>query len=150
MPNWCENSVVIKHDDTDKIKRVEKAFNEGRLCSEFIPLPEGSGAIDQTEAWGTKWDIEPSAGKARARGNTVSLYFNSAWSPPTGLYDKLVEEGYKVDALYFEGGMGFYGRYLNGEDECAEFSSSKDIPDWIDEAFNVRESMLEYEEENEE
>ena len=23
MPNWCENSVVIKHDDEDKLKRVE-------------------------------------------------------------------------------------------------------------------------------
>lgn len=148
MPNWCQNSVVIKHDDADKLKRVEKAFNEGRLCSEFIPLPNIS-AIDQASAWGTKWDISPSLLKARAKGNTVSLYFDSAWSPPTGLYDKLVEEGYNVDALYFEGGMAFYGRYLNGEDECSDFGSSKDIPDWIDEAFNVRETMLEFERENE-
>jgi len=172
MPNWCENSVVIKHDNADKLKRVEKAFNEERLCAEFIPIPK---ELEETKApndspdkdeliekygypdwyqfcaneWGTKWDIDPIA-TARARGNTLSLYFNSAWSPPIGLYDKLLEEGYKVDALYFEGGGGFYGRYLNGEDECKEFNSSKDIPDWIDEAFNVRESMLEYEEENEE
>lgn len=149
MPNWCQNSVVIKHDDADKLKRVEKAFNEGRLCSEFIPLPEGSGAIDQTEAWGTKWDIDPSFLKARAKGNTISLYFDSAWSPPTGLYNKLVEEGYNVDALYFEGGMGFYGRYIDGENDWAEFRNSKDIPDYIEEAFHVRDSMLEHEEENE-
>jgi hypothetical protein len=172
MPNWCNNVVTIKHKNKKALDRVVKAFNEEKLCAEFIPIPkelEESTAPNDSPSkdelikkygypdwyqfcvneWGTKWDVSPYGTSAQVTGNKVCLGFDTAWSPPTGLYDKLVEEGYEVDALYFEVGGGFYGRYSNGEDECAEFGSSKDIPDWIDEAFNVRESMLEYEKENE-
>lgn len=172
MPNWCNNVVTIKHKNKKALDRVAKAFNEERLCAEFIPIPKELEEVNApnnspsrneliekygepdwyqfcVNNWGTKWDVSPCC-PAQLKENEACLYFDTAWSPPTGLYDKLVEEGYNVDALYFEGGMGFYGRYLNGEDECTEFSSSKDIPDYIDEVFCVREDMREYEEENEE
>ena len=40
MPNWCNNSVEIYHDDPAMIERVRKAFNDGALLNEFIPVPE--------------------------------------------------------------------------------------------------------------
>ena len=40
MPNWCNNVVEIKHEDPAMIERVRKAFNEGALLNEFIPVPE--------------------------------------------------------------------------------------------------------------
>lgn len=173
MPNWCNNVVTIKHKNKKALDRVVKAFNEEKLCAEFIPIPkelEESTAPNNSPSrneliekygypdwyefcvnnWGTKWDVNPCGTSAQVKGNEVYLGFDTAWAPPTGLYDKLIEEGYEVEAFYFEGGMGFYGRYINGEDECGEYSSSKDIPDYIDEVFNVRESMQEFEEENEE
>ena len=40
MPNWCNNSVEIYHEDPAMIERVRKAFNDGALLNEFIPIPE--------------------------------------------------------------------------------------------------------------
>jgi hypothetical protein len=40
MPNWCNNSVEIYHDDPAMIERAKKAFAEGRLLDEFCPVPE--------------------------------------------------------------------------------------------------------------
>ena len=40
MPNWCNNSVEIYHDDPKMIERVRTAFNGEGLLQEFIPVPE--------------------------------------------------------------------------------------------------------------
>jgi hypothetical protein len=40
MPNWCNNTVNIRHDDPAMIERVRKAFLDGRLLDEFIPVPQ--------------------------------------------------------------------------------------------------------------
>ena len=40
MPNWCNNSVEIYHEDPKIIERVRTAFNDGRLLAEFIPIPQ--------------------------------------------------------------------------------------------------------------
>jgi hypothetical protein len=40
MPNWCNNSVEIYHDDPAMIERVRESFNKGALLQEFIPVPE--------------------------------------------------------------------------------------------------------------
>ena len=40
MPNWCNNSVEIYHDDPAMIERVRTAFNGEGLLQEFIPVPE--------------------------------------------------------------------------------------------------------------
>jgi len=40
MPNWCNNTVEIYHDDPAMIERVRTAFNDGRLLDEFIPVPK--------------------------------------------------------------------------------------------------------------
>ena len=40
MPNWCNNSVEIYHDDPKMIERVRTAFNGEGLLQEFIPVPQ--------------------------------------------------------------------------------------------------------------
>ena len=40
MPNWCNNSVEIYHEDPAMIERVREAFNKGALLNEFIPIPQ--------------------------------------------------------------------------------------------------------------
>jgi len=40
MPNWCNNSVEIYHEDPAMIERVREAFNKGALLNEFIPIPD--------------------------------------------------------------------------------------------------------------
>ena len=57
MPNWCNNSVEIYHDDPKMIERVRTAFNGEGLLGEFIPVPKeltdtvsGSMGEDKREA----------------------------------------------------------------------------------------------------
>ena len=40
MPNWCNNSVEIRHTDPAMIERVRSAFNGEGLLQEFIPVPQ--------------------------------------------------------------------------------------------------------------
>ena len=40
MPNWCNNTVEIFHEDPAMLERVRKGFNAGGLLNEFIPVPE--------------------------------------------------------------------------------------------------------------
>ena len=40
MPNWCNNSVEIYHDDPKMLERVRSAFNGEGLLGEFIPVPK--------------------------------------------------------------------------------------------------------------
>lgn len=40
MPNWCNNSVEIYHEDPAVIERVRTAFNDGGLLSELLPCPQ--------------------------------------------------------------------------------------------------------------
>jgi len=39
MPNWCNNSVEIYHDDPAMIERARKAFNDAKFLNEFVPIP---------------------------------------------------------------------------------------------------------------
>jgi hypothetical protein len=40
MPNWCNNYLELTHDDPEMITRAQKAFADGRLLDEFVPVPE--------------------------------------------------------------------------------------------------------------
>lgn len=140
MPNWCLNKLTVEHSDPSMVKRFADAYNKGKTCNEFIPMPEniGDGWYDWCiNNWGTKWDIGADIGtdkaeryglKATVVGNQVSCSFDSAWAPPMGLYEKLVELGYNVRATYFEPGMAFCGLYDNGVDNYIEYQTKDMIP----------------------
>jgi hypothetical protein len=40
MPNWCNNTLELEHDDPEMIARAKKAFADGRLLDEFVPVPK--------------------------------------------------------------------------------------------------------------
>jgi hypothetical protein len=40
MPNWCNNTVELYHDDPEMIERARKAFNDSKFLNEFVPIPE--------------------------------------------------------------------------------------------------------------
>ena len=40
MPNWCANTLELAHKDPAMIERARVAFNDGKLCNEFAPVPE--------------------------------------------------------------------------------------------------------------
>ncbi len=145
MPNWCLNNLTIEHSDPSMVDRFESAYNAGKTCGEFIPVPEdiGDGWWDFcVNNWGTKWDIgggDSHGLKATRVGNQVSCTFDSAWAPPVGLYEKLVELGYNLRATYWEPGMAFCGIWDNGIDNYVEYTSHDMIPMALWNDYNMGE-----------
>jgi len=42
MPNWCDNKIIIEHDDPKMIQKFVKSYNEDKVCGTFIPEPDYS------------------------------------------------------------------------------------------------------------
>jgi hypothetical protein len=108
--------------------------------------------------WGTKWDVGGDGQEVDITedGTTLSTYFDSAWAPPTNAYEKLQDMGFGVEAMYYEPGMGFAGKWDHGSDDYYEFGSmsadqaESEIPSDVDFAFGITESIREYEAEHQE
>ena len=187
MPNWCNNSVELYHEDPVMIERARTAFNDGRLLDEFIPVPKDlhivAGSVGDPDEqkklledtarnlatygygnwydfcvneWGTKWDIGADGNPAQDIPGGLMLGFESAWSPPIGAYEKLMEQGFTIRAMYYEPGMAFAGIWEDGFDDFYEYGGlnstqiAEELPVELDEAFGISESAAEWEAENEE
>lgn len=132
MPNWCDNMVTLSHPDKSKIDALDAELSNrdneshrslGEFFNHLRPNPSGEWQYDwSVENWGSKWD----AGIIdfeRCDDNEIWVSFESAWSPPTALYEFLMNEGWKVYAVYYEPGMGYGGIFdsENGGDDYYEF-----------------------------
>ena len=108
--------------------------------------------------WGTKWDVGGADCNIELDddGLGFTASFDSAWSPPLGVYEELVEQGYEVVGYYYESGMSFVGKFEDGEDFCYDYGSCNSetvrgyIGDELDDFWCISEQMAEYEAENEE
>lgn len=174
MPNWCSNSVTItsNKDNIDKFEAFLNEKNGKEWFDFFLPCPEELRDVDSpnkskdadallekyghvdwyswsVENWGTKWNCDSQ--DWNRDGDSISFWFDSAWAPPTNLYEKIFGEGYEVEAYYLEEGMGFVGKYSDGADDYYEYTDSEslnDIPEDIVENWNLRENLEEWEAEN--
>ena len=135
---------------------IEQAKLEADTARNLEELGYGNWYDYCVGEWGTKWDCgEQGASDIHPDGRMLHTAFDTAWGPPVAAYEKLVEMGFGVEAMYYEPGMGYAGVY--SEDCDVEISldglSADDIerdhPD-LDECFGISESMREYEAENEE
>lgn len=186
MPNWCNNGVTLRHADPAMIERAARALQEGKFLQEFVPCPQelrdtvsGSMSEDTRAAheaqmdrnvslygykdwydfsineWGTKWDVS-SDNVEIVDANTATAGFDSAWSPPIRAYEQLMEQGFEIEAFYYESGMGFVGKWTDGEDQCYEYhgATADTVRDMIgeelDDYFGISEQMADWEEENQE
>jgi hypothetical protein len=101
--------------------------------------------------WGTKWDVILDSVN-RVDANTVQASFESAWAPPTGAYEKLMEMGFEITAYYYEPGMCFVGKWEDGCDDYYEYGSETSatvreaIGEELDDYFCISEEMANYEE----
>ena len=151
MPNWCSNYITLRHEDKTKVKALVEDMKEGNFLAHFIPEPKHFKVLNtttgkweykdnewyywRTEHWGTKWEIELSPDDWEVDDkNELSFFFESAWSPPIGVYEKAHELGWDVSANYEELGADFAGQWVNGEDEWIDDISnlfeSGDLPEW--------------------
>ena len=156
MPNWCLNKLTIEHEDRAKVMEFVHAYKEGKACEHYLPVPKRDdgelsyerlvelGVAYRVNNWGTKWDIGSDNNEAHGLNPTVvdnqaSMTFDSAWSPPIGLYEKLDELGFLVSATYFEPAMGFCGKWYDGNDEYYEGSNLEDFPQDLIEEYDMEE-----------
>lgn len=103
--------------------------------------------------WGTKWDIGEKDQELdyKLGDSEVTIRFDSAWNPPLAFYSKMIELGYNIKAYYYEPGMCFCGFWYNGVDTSYKIPGHSSevagvIPADIDEAFDISNTMAEWEE----
>ena len=156
MPNWCSNSLTLKHDDPAMIDKAVAGFTDGKLLETLVPY-EGEWDYDWCVSnWGTKWDVGGDNGYIRPNPNTLKISFDSAWAPPTEAYRAMEELGFEVKAMYYEPGMAFAGLYEDGSDDYYEYSDmnaaevADTLPTELDEEFGISDYMAEWEAEQEE
>lgn len=147
MPNWCMNNLSVSHDDPAKLQEFVDAYNSGKTCEHFLPVPQGYYDDERwygwcIENWGTKWDFgkdeydEPVA----IENESVSISFDSAWSPPTQFYEHLHDEhGYGIKASYWEPGMAFCGWWTDGDDDYYEYVDKDEIPHGLWDEFGMED-----------
>jgi len=105
--------------------------------------------------WGTKWDIGDGQGVQTWSDHDLVVYFDSAWSPPITAYGRLIDLGFSIYATYYEPGCAFAGVFEDGHDDYYDLSGmdsgdvQQQLPQELDDAFGISESMAEYEAENE-
>ena len=152
-------------------KQLEDTTSPSSSADKPQPMVEGFDCwYDwRCENWSTKWDVNEFYGVDRQHLNDsldesiISFGFSSAWSPPINAYQSfLINMSEKnldvsVKAYYYEGGCDFMGCWDNGDDDCYAPSDYKSTDDFwqdgidsiLDEMFNIKESMAEYEAEQE-
>ena len=185
MPNYCSNYISVRGKNSAEflVKRLADAFDAGELCQAVIPVPEilrdttsptqpgDEAAAEQRQAetgfsnwydfcvnrWGTKWDISSQAECERDEdGLGFNGTFDTAWAPPMGVVEQMVELGLEVTLYYNEPGMSFVGKFEDGNDFCYDYGGLNSetvrgyIGDELDDFFGISEQMAEYEAENEE
>lgn len=104
------------------------------------------------DEWGTKWDVGKDAGVRklafRKGATSVTLSFDSAWSPPIAFYAKMHDQlGFDITAYYFEPGVGFCGMWRNGtttEFDLANAQTKEDIKNTIPQKIIKMFSLLQF------
>ena len=75
MPNWCDNSLTMTHDDSAMIKRAVRAFENSTFLNEFIPCPK---ELSETVS-GSYGDKEEQALLMAQQESNVKNYGYSTW-----------------------------------------------------------------------
>lgn len=144
MPNWCYNNLTItgEKENLDRIKfhleDIEKKDDStpgifmalvGRDQSIELNEYENGGWYDANISyWGCKWDVSYDESGVEYNDDSITMSFQTAWSPPINFIQHL---GYlfnvECELYYEEPGCDFCGKsYFNSEDGLSEEDYSYD------------------------
>ena len=138
MPNWCNNHLTITGDkkNLDRIKfhleDIEKKDNVspgifmalvGR--DQDIELNEyqnGGWYQANIDYWGCKWDVSYNEANITYDDESITMSFDSAWSPPINFIQHLGRLfSVSCELYYEEPGCDFCGKsFFNNEDGLTE------------------------------
>jgi hypothetical protein len=145
MPNWCNNYATITCPTKDVYTDLIYSIVHEKWFETFAPL-QIDDSSDGTEldchiainTWGTKWP--PSnidLNNTDDEKYTLEVCFDSAWSPPIGVY-KIMHKKFdiNINAFYEEYGCDFFGRFCISKEE--EIDDVFDMPSDLDELTELR------------
>jgi len=136
MPNWCENRVELSGSDLKALRGLIGTDDQAISFQRIKPMPEDLGKVvagsaedgyevlygDADKILGYKW-VQDAVGPQDIKiladeDDYLRLWFHTAWSPPQGVYEALLEliddNGLDIQVTWFydEQGMQFAG-YLS-------------------------------------
>jgi len=180
MPNWCNNTITLTGPKAKITKIYEKAKEDNAFLQQLYPMPEAledttspapkEGKVQplvdghdnwydwRVDNWSTKWDVDADNLELSEDGTTITGWFDSAWAPPIGAYEKFLEqnEDCSIKSYYYEGGMDFAGCWedfndamITVSDYCADQMEdpSEGLIYDLNELFAFSEHVREWEEE---
>jgi hypothetical protein len=144
-PDYAVTPVALTYPDVSAMfAKTEE--ERAKIMANEPTIREESWWDWRVQNWGTKWDVggPNDEGEAYLWGNQqLRICFESAWSPPTGIYEELIEQGYGVTAYYWEPGCAFCGRFTT-EAGDETFKDDAPPPD-IDAVFCITQFRAEME-----
>ena len=75
MPNWCNNNLILEHDDPEMIQRAHQALERGEFLQEFIPVPK---ELSETIA-GSYGEADKQKALEEATARNVKKYGYGNW-----------------------------------------------------------------------
>ena len=99
MPNHCKNILVITSDNAGLLQSLMNELKQADsyevdFLSKLVPFTEETNYVWDydwcVENWGTKWDIFDIV-HASLEGDTLTISFSTAWSPPIPALEKAAD-----------------------------------------------------------
>jgi hypothetical protein len=159
MPNWCNNHLTITGDNEnlDRIKfyleDIESKDNTspgifmalvGRDKSiELNEYEHGGWYQANIDYWGCKWDVSYNEANITYDDESITMSFDSAWSPPVSFIQHLGRLfNVKCELYYEEPGCDFCGKsYFDNENGLTEEDYSYNEGRYLFDKENFFESI---------
>lgn len=153
MPNWCYNLAILCCPSKEIYDKLLVSLENNTWFKTFAPLgiDEDDWTLEKAhEIWNTKWTPQSLDIVVEDETNfTLELTFNTAWSPPTGVYNIMHKEyGIITTAFYEEPGNEYFGKcaYSPQEewDETFDYPSNKEELDALRKEIGVGSELDEF------
>lgn len=155
---WVREAEIVERDDLQKF--LEKKDPQYKIQAKKVKSNlEKYGAPDllewQVRNWGTKWNsyhlhMDLNVGPRDWGSTEIDFTFQTAWSPPEPVLQKLSEQepDLRFDIVGYEGGMGFAckGSFQGG---IGDYDCSHATPELYEEVFKEKPEPQEGEDESE-
>jgi hypothetical protein len=147
MPNWCYNFVTAICPSKEIYDKLLQSIIQGKWFETFAPLDSEASDEDSydynkaIEIWKTKWPVnEVDILNQYDEDRVLELSFESAWSPPTGVYNIMAKKfGIDVTAFYNESGCEFFGKCFYSKEE--EYDETYEYPNNKEELIELRKIL---------
>lgn len=136
----------------------QKAAHDAQVAANIEKYGHADWYSWCTSNWGTKWDTESYAydelniDEGDDGLYTLSVSFDTAWSPPTQFYEHMAEQGWLITGYFIEWGMNFCGLWDEGGEESFEIPETPEeaedvLPYDLEEVFDICQTLADRREE---